>query len=120
MEVALIVGAGSGLSASLARLLAKEGFRVAIAARDAHKLISLKDEVDGLALACDATVPSQVEASFREVEQKWSAPDLAVYNASFRTRGPITELDANDVQKALAVCAMGGFHVGQAAARRMV
>src|SRR5712671_2209552 len=70
--VALIVGAGSGLSASLARLLAREGFRVAVAARNAEKLSALAKEIDGLALVCDATVPSQVEAIFATVEKKWA------------------------------------------------
>src|SRR5207244_2892905 len=107
-------GAGSGLSASLARLFAREGFRVAVAARNPDKLSTLAKEIDGLALGCDATVPSQVDAIFAAAEKKWAVPDLAVYNASFRTRGPVAELDARDVEKALAVCAMGGFHVAQA------
>ena len=117
--VALIIGAGSGLSASLARLLAKEGFRVAVAARNIGKLEELTKQIDGIALPCDATSSSEVEKTFAAVESKWGVPDLAVYNASFRTRGPVSELDAKDVEKALAVCAMGGFHVGQSAARRM-
>ena len=84
METALIVGAGSGLSASLARLLEKEGFRVALAARNPEKLAALRS----LALRCDATDASQVEDAFKAVEAKWGVPDLVVYNASFRTRGP--------------------------------
>lgn len=120
METALIVGAGQGLSASLARLLAKEGWRVAVAARNAQKLEPLAHEIGGLALACDATQPAQVDAAFVAVERKWGVPDLVVYNASFRTRGPVTDLDPKDVEKALAVCAFAGFLVGQAAAKRML
>jgi NAD(P)-dependent dehydrogenase (short-subunit alcohol dehydrogenase family) len=116
METALIVGAGSGLSASLARLLEKEGWRVALAARNPDKLAALR----ALALRCDATDPSQVEDTFKAVEAKWGAPDLVVYNASFRTRGPFIELKPEDVRKTLEVSAFAGFLVAQAAAKRML
>jgi NAD(P)-dependent dehydrogenase (short-subunit alcohol dehydrogenase family) len=114
-ESALIVGAGRGLSASLARLLEREGFKVALAARNPEKL-----ETQGLALRCDATDLAQVEAAFDAVEDKWGVPNLVVYNASFRTRGPIAELDPAEVQKALAITAYGGFLVAQAATKRML
>ena len=119
-KTALIVGAGRGLSASLARLLAAEGFRVALASRNAEKLSSLKDEIKGLALRCDATVAAQVEDAFVAVEKKWGVPDLVIYNAGFRTRGPLTELKAEEVRKTLEICAFGGFLVAQAAAKRML
>ena len=115
-ETALIVGAGSGLSGSLARLLRKEGMQVALAARNVEKL----GEFDALKLRCDATDRAQVEAAFGAVEAKWGVPDLVVYNASYRTRGPIADLDPKDVQRALEVTALAGFHVAQAAAKRML
>jgi NAD(P)-dependent dehydrogenase (short-subunit alcohol dehydrogenase family) len=119
-QTALIVGAGSGLSASLARLFAKEGFHVALAARETEKLAPLTKEIQGLALKCDATSKAQVDAAFDAVERQWGVPDLVVYNASFRTRGPVAELVPKDVERALAVCAFAGFLVGQAAAKRML
>ncbi|HEY6865515.1 MAG TPA: SDR family NAD(P)-dependent oxidoreductase [Burkholderiales bacterium] len=119
-ETALIVGAGSGLSAALARALAAEGVRVALAARNAGKLEALARETGALALACDAVERAQVEAAFAAVEKKWSAPDLVVYNASYRTRGPVVELDPPEVKRSLEVSAFGGFLVAQAAAKRML
>ena len=119
-ETALIVGAGSGLSAALARALAAEGVRVALAARNAGKLEALARETGALALACDAVERAQVEAAFAAVEKRWSAPDLVVYNASYRTRGPIVELDPPEVKRSLEVSAFGGFLVAQAAAKRML
>ena len=119
-ETALIVGAGSGLSASLARLLAREGMSVALAARDPGKLEGLARETGALALACDAVDRAQVEAAFAAVERRWAVPDLVVYNAGYRTRGPIAELDPDEVRRTLEVSAYGGFLVGQAAARRML
>ena len=117
---ALIVGAGSGLSASLARLLAKEGFHVALAARNTGKLSALAKETDALVLECDAADGAQVEGAFAAVEGKWGVPELVVYNAGYRTRGPVAELDPREVERTLAVCAFAGFLVGQAAAKRML
>jgi NAD(P)-dependent dehydrogenase (short-subunit alcohol dehydrogenase family) len=119
-ETALIIGVGSGLSASLARLLAKDRMRVALGARGIEKLSGLAQESGALTLACDATDPGQVEAAFNAVEKKWGVPNLVVYNASYRVRGPIVELDPKEVERTLAVSALAGFHVGQAAARRML
>lgn len=82
-ETALIVGAGSGLSASLARLLAQEGLNVALAARDTAKLRALSAKTDALVLECDAADEVQVEAAFAAVERKWGVPALVVYNASY-------------------------------------
>ena len=114
-ETALIVGAGKGLSASLARLLEAQGVNVALAARNPEKL-----QTKGLALRCDATDRAQVEAAFDAVEGKWGVPDLVVYNASYRTRGPFIELDAGEVAKSIQVTAYAGFLVAQRAAKAML
>jgi NAD(P)-dependent dehydrogenase (short-subunit alcohol dehydrogenase family) len=114
-ESALIIGAGKGLSASLGRLLEREGFNVALAARNPEKL-----ETRGLALRCDATDRAQVEAAFEAVERKWGVPNLVIYNASYRTRGPFVELDVGEVDKSIRVTAFAGFLVAQSAARRML
>jgi NAD(P)-dependent dehydrogenase (short-subunit alcohol dehydrogenase family) len=119
-ETALIVGTGSGLSASLARLFAREGMRVALAARNPGKLASLAKETAALLIACDATSLEQVEAMFAAAEAKWGVPDLVVYNAGYRTRGPLVSLDAKEVERTIMVSAFGGFLVGQAAAKRML
>jgi NAD(P)-dependent dehydrogenase (short-subunit alcohol dehydrogenase family) len=117
---ALIVGAGNGLSASLARRLAKEGIAVALAARDAQKLEPLAAEINGVAFSADAANAIQVATLFEQVTERIGEPDIVVYNASTRLRGPLTELDPADVAQALAVSAFGGFLVGQQAARRML
>src|SRR6478672_4619356 len=119
-ETAVIIGAGRGLSASLARLLAAEGFNVALGARNTAKLEALASETGAWAIPCDATVAEQVEALFAQVEAKWGAPQLAVFNAGFRVRGPIGELDPAKVQQTLISSAFGGFLVAQAAAKRML
>lgn len=119
-ERALIVGAGSGLSASIARLFAKSGLKVALGARSVDDLAPLANEIGGKAFACDATKRADVAKLFADVEAAWGAPDVIVYNASFRTRGPFVELDPADVEKTLIVSAFAGFLVAQEAVKRML
>ena len=116
MHSALIVGAGSGLSASLARLFARNGLRVALSARDTRKLAPLCAETGATAIAADASQPADVARMFEVAGD----PDVVVYNASARARGPFVELDPADVARAIAVTAYGGFLVAQQALRRMV
>src|SRR5499426_1447806 len=119
-NTALIVGAGSGLSAALARALAKDGIKVALAARTTADLDALVKQTGARAFACDATERAQVETLFADADATLGAPEIVIYNASFRTRGPFVELDPLDVEKALAVTAYGAFLVAQQAARRML
>lgn len=119
-ERALIVGAGQGLSASLTRLFARYGMQVALAARNPEKLAALCDETDARAFACDAVDAEEVKHLFSDVESAIGEPDVVVYNASGRVRGPFVELDPAEVQRAIAVSAFGGFLVAQEAARRML
>src|SRR6185503_5759977 len=119
-RTALIVGAGSGLSASLARLFSENGMKVALAARSTDKLAGLVKETGAAAFACDASQRADVERLFASAEGRLGALDVVVYNASFRTRGPFVDLDPAEVEKAIAVSAFGGFLVAREAARRML
>jgi NAD(P)-dependent dehydrogenase (short-subunit alcohol dehydrogenase family) len=119
-ETALIVGAGPGLSASLTRLLAREGLRVAVAARNSEKLAQLCAETGAKAFSCDAVDPTAVARLFTEVEAATGAPDIVVYNASARARGPLVELVPAEVERAIMVSAFGGFLVAREAAARML
>ena len=120
MKTALIVGVGPGLSASLARLFARNGLQVAMASRDPDKLQKLAEETAGVTFACEATEPEEVAALFEVVIATQGVPDIVVYNASARARGPVTELIPEEVARAIAVSAYGGFLVTQQAARHMV
>jgi NAD(P)-dependent dehydrogenase (short-subunit alcohol dehydrogenase family) len=119
-KIALIVGAGEGLSASLARLLARQGLQIALAARHIDKLGPLCAETGGRAFTCDATDPADVERLFGLVEREIGAPDVVIYNASARARGAFVELVPADVAQAIAVSAFGGFLVAQQAVKRML
>ena len=113
---ALIVGTGPGLSASLARLFAKNGLEVAIAARQTDKLADLAKETGASVHKCNAADPGDVAALFDVV----GSPDVVVYNASARVRGAIVDLPPEDVRKAIEVSAFGAFLVSQQAAKRML
>lgn len=117
---ALIVGSGSGLSASLARLLAREGFKLALAARNTEKLAALCTSTGAAAFSCDATDAGQVAQLFHDVERKIGEPDVVIYNASARSRGPFISLVASEVEQAIRTSAFGGFLVAQEAAKRML
>ena len=119
-ETALIVGAGSGLSASLARLFARQGIRVAVAARNAGKLDALCRDTGAKAFGCDAADPDSVAQLFEAVEREFGVPDVVVYNASARARGPFATLDPAEVRRTLIVSAFGAFLVAQRAATRML
>jgi NAD(P)-dependent dehydrogenase (short-subunit alcohol dehydrogenase family) len=115
----LIVGAGSGISASLARALSKAGLRVGLAARNVKKLAALASEAKAQTFAVDASDPAAVARLFEDADLKLGEIDIVVYNASTRARGPIVELDPEDVRRSIEVSAYGGFLVTQQAARRM-
>jgi NAD(P)-dependent dehydrogenase (short-subunit alcohol dehydrogenase family) len=119
-NTALIVGAGSGLSAALARVLAKEGIKVALAARSTGDLAGLASEIDAKLFTCDASKRADVEKLFADLDAGFGAPEIVVYNPSYRARGPFVDLDPAEVEKALAVTAFGGFLVGQQAVKRML
>ena len=118
-ERALIVGAGSGLSAAIARRCARDGMEIVVAARNTDKLAGLLAETGGRAVACDATSAQDVARLFAAIDAGGSRLDLVVYNASGRARGPIVELDPAAVEAAVRVTAFGGFLVAREAAIRM-
>ena len=117
---ALIVGAGAGLSAALARLFLKEGFSVALAARAADKLSEFEKDTGARAFRCDAAERDDVETLFKELDSAKLTPDIVVYNPSYRVRGPLIDLDPAEVEKAIAITAFGAFLVAQQAVRRML
>ena len=117
---ALIVGAGQGLSASLTRLFAQEGLAVTLAARDTAKLAALCAQTGARAFPCDAQDELQVQRLFADLDREQLVPDVVIYNASARMRGPFVQLAPAEVQRALQVSAFGAFLVAQRAAQLML
>jgi NAD(P)-dependent dehydrogenase (short-subunit alcohol dehydrogenase family) len=118
-STALIVGAGPGISASVARSLSSAGLAVGLAARTVEKLAPLAAEIGAATFAADASDPDTVARLFDEADAKLGVPDLVIYNPSARVRGRIVDIDAEAVRRAIEISAFGGFLVVQQAARRM-
>ena len=124
-DVALIVGGGPGISSSCAKLFAKNGMRVAIAARNPDKpVLQTLAKTHGVhPYACDASEPAAVELLFQNVARDLGAPTLVVHNIDGRAPGifrkGITEAEPSMALETLRNAAFSAFLVGQQAARLM-
>src|SRR5882757_2605282 len=119
-RTALIVGAGTGISASVARQLAAAGLKIGLAARNIDKLASLAAETGAETFVVDAADPVSVSRLFEEADARLGTAEDVLYNASGRLRGPIAELNPEEVRRAIEVSAFGGFLVTQQAAKRLL
>ena len=119
-RTALIVGAGSGISASAARAFHAAGLKIGLAARNIEKLAPLAGQIGAERFAVDASDPASVAHLFEAADARLGAPDVVLYNASARAHGPIAEIDPEAARKAIEISAFGGFLVVQQAARRMI
>ena len=119
-EIGLVVGAGEGLSASVARIMAREGMDVALAARSPDKLSALAKQTNAKVYGCDASDPKQVASLFESVDRDLGTPNWVLFNPSRRSRGPLIDLDPEAVRQDILVTCYGGFLVAQQAAKRMV
>ena len=119
-KTALIVGTGTGISASFAKVLAREGYDLALTARNTDKLADLASTTGAKLFACDATKIDEVAAVFTELDRSFGQLDVVLYNPSQRVPGTIVDIAPADVAQALNVSAFGGFLVGQEAAKRMI
>ena len=119
-RTALVIGAGNGISASLARLLKAEGLQVGIVARDEKKLDRLAAEVGATPFTANAADPGDVERLFAKVDETIGEPDIVIYNPGARAHGSIADIDPEAVRSAIEICAFGGFLATQQAARRMI
>jgi|TARA_B100001057_G_scaffold129369_2_gene128433 short-subunit dehydrogenase len=116
----LIVGAGTGLSSSLALQCANLGMDVALAARNIEKLENLSIKTKASLHKCDASKIEDVSHLFEDLDTRLGTPELVVYNPSGRLRGAIETLDPNKTKEALDVTCFGAFLVAQQAAKRML
>ena len=119
-ESVLIVGVGSGLSASLARLCASKNMNIVLAARNVDKLQNLKEEINAQTFKCDSSDIESVSNLFKETDKTIGIPNLVIYNPSVRLKGSITELDPKQTQEAINVTCFGAFLVAQEASKRLL
>ena len=123
----LVVGVGpvEGLGAALAMRFAREGLHSYVAGRtesDLKKVVEAIEKQGGSAeaIVCDATDQASVTALFDKIGAADAPLDLVVYNAGNNQFRPLLEMDQEFFEGLWRVCALGGFFVGQAAARQMI
>ncbi|MBA3824392.1 MAG: SDR family NAD(P)-dependent oxidoreductase [Ktedonobacterales bacterium] len=97
-KVALVTGASSGIGEALARALAGQGARVAIAARRGERIHALADELTAtgaevLAVPTDVTDESAVQSLVAQTVARFGGLDILIPNAGFGYRAPIVEGD---------------------------
>lgn len=121
-DTAVIVGAGPGLGAALARRFARAGMKVAVARRSADKLAPLIKELgrNSSAYACDATDELAVRQLFASVMADLGTPALVVFNAGAFVRKGVLDTSVEEFERCWRVGCLGGFLVGREAARAML
>lgn len=119
-KAVLIVGAGSGLSASLARAFNSKGMKIVFAARNIDKLDSLKKEIDALVFKCDSTENKSVQNLFLQTDSIIGTPEIVIYNPSLRIVKPFIEYDPDEMLQSIKVNSYGAFLVAHESVKRML
>ena len=119
-KAVLIVGAGSGLSASLARAFNSKGMKIVLAARNIDKLDSLKKEIDALVFKCDSTENKSVQNLFLQTDSIIGTPEIVIYNPSLRIVKPFIEYDPDEMLQSIKVNSYGAFLVAHESVKRML
>ena len=119
-KAVLIVGAGSGLSASLARAFSSKGMKVVLAARNIDKLASLKKEIDALVFKCDSTENKSVQNLFLQTDSIIGTPEIVIYNPSLRIVKPFIEYEPDEMLRSIKVNSYGAFLVAHESVKRML
>ncbi|MDN6307782.1 SDR family NAD(P)-dependent oxidoreductase [Psychrobacter sp.] len=120
----IVTGAGSGIGRATAIRFAEEGARVVLVGRTAETLEETAKEFpqdrtwihtdNSLAITCDISVKSQVQAMIEQAIEKFENIDILVNNAGKAMQGKITDLSAEDWTSAIDVNLNGTFYVSQA------
>jgi NAD(P)-dependent dehydrogenase (short-subunit alcohol dehydrogenase family) len=119
-RIALIVGAGPGISAAFGEALIAEGYQVALASRNLEKLKPLAAKMNAAAFAADASSPKSLVKLFNDVDQSVGEPQVVLFNPSARIRGDLLTLDVATAAAAIQTTAIGALVTAQEAARRML
>ena len=119
-KAVLIVGAGSGLSASLARAFNSKGMKILLASRNIDKLDSLKKEIDALVFKCDSTENKSVQNLFLQTDSIIGTPEIVIYNPSLRIVKPFIEYEPDEMLQSIKVNSYGAFLVAHESVKRML
>jgi NAD(P)-dependent dehydrogenase (short-subunit alcohol dehydrogenase family) len=124
-KVAAILGVGPGLGGAVVRRFAREGFAVAMMAREKERLGTVREEIEGaggtaLAVSADATDAASVASAFDQVQEKLGSPEVFVYNAGAFQMGGILELSPEQFDACFRANCSGAFYGAQQVLPAMV
>lgn len=124
-RVALVTGASSGLGVQFARALADNGAAVALVARRADRLKSLKDEIEGkggraVSIEADVTDRAAMARAFDAAEKAFGTVTILVNNAGIAHGGRAVEMPPEEWRKVLSTNLDAVFFCAQEAARRIL
>jgi len=124
-KVIAVVGAGPGIGLSVALRFAKEGFTVALLARNKEKLAERQKEIEAkgghaIVVSIDVADPHSVTAAFKEVRDTVGDPEVLVFNPGVFTRKPFLELTNEDFERSWKVNCFGGFLCAKEVLPKMV
>lgn len=118
--VALIIGAGPGISGAFGQALVADGYQVALAARNLSKLQPFAQSIGARPFEADASSPSSLVHLFEQIDHAMGQPEVVLYNPSARMRGDLLSLDIAAATAAIQITAIGALATAQEAARRML
>ena len=119
-KTVIVTGASSGIGEATARLLAKKGCNVVLAARREDRLNALAVELGALAVPTDVTEPAACAALVARAAERFGSLDVLVNNAGLGLYGSIAEGDPEDWRKMFDVNVLGVLYVTRAAVRQML
>ena len=124
-KIAIITGASQGLGKQFASLVAANGAKVALAARQVPKLEELKNKLEEcgsevMVVEMDVLDQESITQGVAEVESKWAIPDILINNAGLAINKPFLDVEESEYDRVLDTNLKGCFFCAQAVARRMV
>lgn len=119
-KIAIVIGAGPGLGAAVARRFAREGFTVGVVARQRETVEPTAQAIGGHAYAADTTDAALVAALFAKIRRDLGTPDVLVYNASAFQMGGLLEVSPEDFERCWKVGCHGAFLCAREVAPAMI
>ncbi len=114
-KVALVTGAGSGIAKAAAKLLAKEGAKIAALGRTKEELEETVAEIqsdngEAIPLLADISHPEEMQQAIEQIADKWGRLDIVFANAGINgVWAPIDELTPEEWDKTININLKGTF-----------